>query len=33
MRIVRLWLLTVLIVFGVLFLTLFVGYLSTWGEY
>jgi hypothetical protein len=32
MRFVRLWLLTVLITFGVLFLTLFVGYLSVWGE-
>jgi hypothetical protein len=32
MRFVRLWLMAVLIVFGVLFLTLLVGYLSVWGE-
>ncbi len=32
MKVVRLWLMGVLITFGVLFLTLLVGYLSVWGE-
>jgi hypothetical protein len=33
MKFVRLWLMAVVLVFVVLFLALFVGYLSTWGEY